>query len=209
MTAGPTFEAIDPVRGLTNRSSGKMGFALASAARDAGAQVTLVTGPVALATPENVERVDVVSANDMAHAVFARAIDYDIFIGVAAVADYTPEQSADHKLKKEEFPALSLTLKPTIDILNEVVRYAPHIYRVGFAAETRNLTTFGEEKRKRKRLPLLILNHAVNAIGADDNEVTLLDDDGAHHLPRMNKTELARHLMDAIAQRFNAISAQS
>jgi phosphopantothenoylcysteine decarboxylase/phosphopantothenate--cysteine ligase len=201
ITAGPTFEAVDPVRGLTNRSSGKMGFAIAAAAEAAGAQVTLIAGPVALPTPTQVTRVDVVSAAEMANAVFAHAKDADIFIGVAAVADYTPEVSADHKLKKEEFPALSLTLKKTTDILDEVGKRFPHIFRVGFAAETRNGEQFGEEKRQRKNLPLLVLNHAVQAFGADDNQVILLDDHGSHPLPKMSKQALAAKLVEEVAGR--------
>ncbi len=202
ITAGPTFEAIDPVRGLTNRSSGKMGFALAAAAARAGASVTLVAGPVHQPTPLNVMRVNAISAADMAEAVFARAKDVDIFIGVAAVADYTPMHVADHKLKKNEVDHLDLALTPTMDILDELGRRAPHVFRVGFAAETQNIQQFGEEKRQRKRLPMLILNQAQQAFGADDNEVAILDDSGMTALPRMSKTALAKRLIEEVAERF-------
>lgn len=202
ITAGPTFEAIDPVRGLTNRSSGKMGFALAEAAALAGANVTLIAGPVHQPTPLNVMRVNVISASDMADAVFARAKGADIFIGVAAVADYTPTHVAGHKLKKNEINHLDLALTATVDILDELGRRAPHAFRVGFAAETQNIRQFGEEKRRRKQLPMLIVNQAQEAFGADDNEVAILDDHGFHALPRMAKTTLAKRLIQEIAQRF-------
>jgi phosphopantothenoylcysteine decarboxylase/phosphopantothenate--cysteine ligase len=206
LTAGPTFEAIDPVRGLTNRSSGKMGFALARAAAQAGAEVTLIAGPVALPTPAGVTRIDVVNAQEMADAVFAR-IDHavnraELFIGVAAVADYAPAASAEQKLKKETNETLMLTLRPTIDILAELAKRAPQVFRVGFAAESQDIAALGEAKRQRKNLPLLIANRAQDAINADDNEVILLDDDGAHPLPRMDKPLLARRLIEEIARRL-------
>ncbi|MDR2172942.1 MAG: bifunctional phosphopantothenoylcysteine decarboxylase/phosphopantothenate--cysteine ligase CoaBC [Burkholderiales bacterium] len=206
LTAGPTFEAIDPVRGLTNRSSGKMGFALARAAAQAGAEVTLIAGPVALPTPSGVTRIDVVNAQEMADAVFAHVARVDIFIGVAAVADYAPAAPAEQKIKKETSETLTLTLRPTIDILAELAQRAPQVFRVGFAAETQNfaqdIATLGEAKRQRKNLPLLIVNRAQDAINADDNEVILLDDNGAHPLPRMDKSLLARRLIKEIAQRL-------
>ncbi|MCL2873195.1 MAG: bifunctional phosphopantothenoylcysteine decarboxylase/phosphopantothenate--cysteine ligase CoaBC [Betaproteobacteria bacterium] len=202
LTAGPTFEAIDPVRGLTNRSSGKMGFALAQAAAQAGAEVTLVAGPVALPTPTGVTRIDVVSAQEMADAVFAQAKRADIFIGVAAVADYAPAAPVTQKLKKETNETLTLTLRPTVDILAELAQRAPCVFRVGFAAESQDIVALGEAKRQRKQLPLLIANRAQDAINADDNEVVLLDDDGAHPLPRMEKTLLARELIKEVAKRL-------
>jgi phosphopantothenoylcysteine decarboxylase / phosphopantothenate---cysteine ligase len=203
LTAGPTFEAIDPVRGITNSSSGKMGFALAQACAEAGAKVTLVAGPSALATPRGVARVDVRSAADMAFEVDSRAGACDIFIGVAAVADYAPSESRAVKLKKGKQP-LTLTLTPTIDILATVAARAKPPYCVGFAAETNDVTANGEAKRKRKKLPLLIANRAQDTLGQDHNEVTLLDDNGAHPLPRMNKLALARRLVAEIAQRLDA-----
>jgi phosphopantothenoylcysteine decarboxylase / phosphopantothenate---cysteine ligase len=203
LTAGPTFEAIDPVRGITNASSGKMGFALAQACAESGAEVTLVAGPSALATPRGVARVDVTSAADMASAVESRVAACDIFIAVAAVADYAPVKSRMVKLKKSEQP-LTLTLAPTVDILATVAARAKPPFCVGFAAETNDVNANGEAKRRRKRLPLLIANRAQDTFGQDDNEVTLLDDRGAHPLPRMNKLALARRLVAEIAQRFGA-----
>jgi phosphopantothenoylcysteine decarboxylase/phosphopantothenate--cysteine ligase len=203
LTAGPTFEAIDPVRGITNTSSGKMGFALAQAAAEAGAQVTMVAGPSHLATPANVGRIDVVSAAEMAEAVLARADSCDVFVAVAAVADYTPETPSEHKLKKRAQP-LTLTLKPTVDILATVAARPRPPFCVGFAAESRDVAALGEEKRTRKKLPLLVANRAQDAFGSDVNEVTLLDDAGAHPLPRMDKLALARRLVAEIAKRLAA-----
>jgi phosphopantothenoylcysteine decarboxylase/phosphopantothenate--cysteine ligase len=203
LTAGPTFEAIDPVRGITNSSSGKMGFALAQAAAEAGAEVTVVAGPSSMATPPSVTRIDVTSAAQMADAVFARVDGYDVFIGVAAVADYTPDVAHAQKLKKSG-EALALSLKPTVDILATVAARTPAPFCVGFAAESHDVTRQAEEKRKRKKLPLLIANRAQDALGSDANEVTLLDEDGAHPLPRMDKLMLARRLVAEIAQRLPA-----
>jgi phosphopantothenoylcysteine decarboxylase / phosphopantothenate---cysteine ligase len=201
LTAGPTFEAIDPVRGITNSSSGKMGFALAQAAAEAGADVTVVAGPSSLATPPGVNRIDTTSAAQMADAVLSRVDRQDVFIGVAAVADYTPEVIHEQKLKKSA-NALTLTLKPTVDILATVAARANAPFCVGFAAESQDVERLAEEKRKRKKLPLLIANRAQDALGNDANEVTLLDDAGAHPLPRMDKLTLARRLITEIAQRM-------
>lgn len=201
ITAGPTFEAIDPVRGITNTSSGKMGFAIAQSAAQAGANVTMVAGPTSLATPLGVERIDVRSAAQMHDAVIARVGDADVFVAVAAVADYTPDAPSDRKLKKRD-DALTLTLKPTVDILASVASRPSPPFCVGFAAESHEVVAFGEEKRKRKKLPLLIANRAQDALGSDDNEVTLLDDHGAHALPRMSKALLARRLVEEIAKRL-------
>jgi phosphopantothenoylcysteine decarboxylase/phosphopantothenate--cysteine ligase len=201
VTAGPTFEPIDPVRGITNSSSGKMGFAMALAAAEAGAVVTLVAGPTTLPTPANVTRVDVVSAAQMAEAVMGRIDRAEIFIAVAAVSDYSPETPSDRKFKKS--PAvLSLTLKPTLDILATVAARANAPFCVGFAAESHDVLGQAEDKRKRKKLPMLIANRAQDALGKDDNEVALLDDSGAHPLPRMDKLALARRLVGEIAQRL-------
>jgi phosphopantothenoylcysteine decarboxylase/phosphopantothenate--cysteine ligase len=201
ITAGPTFEAIDPVRGITNSSSGKMGFAIARSAAQAGATVTLVAGPTSLATPFGVERIDVRSAAQMHDAVIARVDAADVFIAVAAVADYTPEASSERKLKKRD-DALTLKLKPTVDILASVASRPSPPFCVGFAAESHEVVAFGEEKRKRKKLPLLVANRAQDALGSDDNEVTLLDDHGAHALPRMSKALLAQRLVEEIAKRL-------
>jgi len=203
LTAGPTFEAIDPVRGITNTSSGKMGFALAQAAADAGAIVTLVSGPTSLVTPAGVTRIDVVSAAQMAAAVDANLRGAAAFIAVAAVADYTPATPATSKIKKTG-DGLTIALTPTIDILATVARRPDAPYCVGFAAETDDVARNAEEKRKRKKLPLIIANRAQDTFGRDDNEVTLFDDAGAHALPRMGKAALARRLVAEIATRLEA-----
>jgi len=203
LTAGSTFEAIDPVRGITNTSSGKMGFALARAAAEAGARVTLVAGPTALATPAGVERIDVVSAAQMADAVFARVDASDVFVAVAAVADYRPARVHEQKVKKKAEP-MSIALEPTVDILATVAARAKAPFCVGFAAESHDVAKLGEEKRRRKKLAMLVANRAQDAMGADDNEVTILDDDGAHALPRMDKLALARRLVGEIAARMKA-----
>jgi phosphopantothenoylcysteine decarboxylase/phosphopantothenate--cysteine ligase len=203
LTAGPTFEAIDPVRGITNSSSGKMGFALAQACAESGAVVTLIAGPSAVATPRNVSRVNVTSAADMAFEVDSMVASCDIFIAVAAVADYAPVEARTVKLKKGEQP-LTLTLQPTVDILATVAARAKPPFCVGFAAETNDVNKNGEAKRRRKKLPLLIANRAQDTLGQDHSEVTLLDDNGAHPLPRMNKLALARRLVAEIAERLRA-----
>jgi phosphopantothenoylcysteine decarboxylase/phosphopantothenate--cysteine ligase len=201
MTAGPTFEAIDPVRGITNTSSGKMGFAIAQAASEAGASVTLVAGPTTLSSPANVERIDVISAAEMATAVMDRIARCDVFVAVAAVADYTPESASSTKIKKSGEP-LTIRLKPTVDILATVAARSDAPYCVGFAAESHDVERHAEEKRRRKNVPLIIANRAQDAFGSDDNEVTLFDDEGAHALPRMDKLALARALVGEIAQRL-------
>jgi phosphopantothenoylcysteine decarboxylase/phosphopantothenate--cysteine ligase len=201
MTAGPTFEAIDPVRGITNTSSGKMGFALARALAEAGAKVTLVAGPTSLDAPKGVRRTDVESAAQMAAAVMHVIDDADVFIGVAAVADYAPQQVALRKLKKSGAP-LTITLQPTVDILATVAAREDPPYCVGFAAESHDVNDNAEAKRRRKRVPLMIANRAQDAFGSDTNEVTLLDDAGAHPLPRMDKLALARTLTAEIARRL-------
>ena len=201
LTAGPTFEAIDPVRGITNSSSGKMGFALAQAADEAGATVTLVSGPTSLPTPANVTRIDVRSAADMAAAVNARVAGCDVFIAVAAVADYTPAEPSERKLKKDGTP-LTLRLQPTVDILATIAARPDAPYCVGFAAESHDVLHHGEAKRRRKQLPLLIANRAQDALGSDQNEIVMLDDAGAHPLPRMDKLDLARRLVGEIARRL-------
>lgn len=201
LTAGPTFEAIDPVRGITNSSSGKMGFALARAAADAGAQVTMVAGPTSLPTPAGVTRVDVVSAAQMAAAVLARIDACDLFVAVAAVADYTPAAPSEQKVKKSQ-SVLSVELQPTMDILATVAAGPKPPFCVGFAAESHDVERQADEKRRRKKLPLLIANRAQDALGSDDNEVTLLDDAGAHRLPRQGKLALARTLVQEIARRM-------
>jgi phosphopantothenoylcysteine decarboxylase/phosphopantothenate--cysteine ligase len=199
VTAGPTFEPIDTVRGLTNLSSGKMGFAVAQAAAEAGARVTLVSGPVSLPTPPGVERQDVLTAREMHDAVLEHARGADVFIGVAAVADYHVVNRKGHKLKKTEgAPAIELAENP--DILGAVAALEKRPFCVGFAAETENLREHARAKRKRKRIPLLAANLAQEAFGRDDNALTLFDDRGEKVLPRAPKIVLARQLVAHIAQ---------
>ena len=199
LTAGPTFEAIDPVRGITNLSSGKMGFALARAARDAGAEVTLVCGPVSQPTPRGVTRVDVVSALDMRAAVMERVASQDVFIGVAAVADYRPQLAADHKLKKDDgdLPPIALIRNP--DILADVAALAKPPLCVGFAAESRDLAAYAEKKRKSKKIPLIVGNLIQDGFGGDDNRLVLFDAHGETPLPPGSKLELSRRLVAHIA----------
>jgi len=205
LTAGPTFEAIDPVRGITNTSSGKMGYALARAAAEAGAMVTMVSGPTSHSTPGGVTRIDVTSAAEMAQAVDRAVSACDIFIAVAAVADYTPTHPATQKVKKSDAP-LTIALKPTVDILATVASRPAAPYCVGFAAETDNVEAHAQEKRRRKKVPLMIANRAQDAFARDDNEVLLIDDGGSHPLPRMDKLALARRIVAEIATRIGAAS---
>ncbi|MCX7891848.1 MAG: bifunctional phosphopantothenoylcysteine decarboxylase/phosphopantothenate--cysteine ligase CoaBC [Burkholderiales bacterium] len=200
VTAGPTFEPIDTVRGITNLSSGKMGYAVAQAAAEAGAEVTLVSGPTALPTPPRVARVDVTTAREMRDAVLARAPGTDIFIAVAAVADYHVVGAKDHKIKKRAGEAPTLTLAENPDILGEVASLPRPPFCVGFAAETENLREYAQAKRKKKGIPLLAANLAQEAFGADDNALTLFDDHGEHVLPRAPKIRLARELVGHIAR---------
>lgn len=198
LTAGPTYEALDPVRGLTNISSGKMGYALARACAEAGAEVTLVSGPVCLPTPAGVRRIDVRSAQQMRAAVLA-ALPSDIFIAVAAVADYRPAAPAEHKIKKGA-GSLMLELAANPDILAEVAGRADAPFCVGFAAESRNLAEYAEGKRKAKRLPLVVGNLVQDGMGGDDNVVTLFDAAGAHLLPPGDKLMIARAIVKHIAE---------
>ncbi|MBW8079071.1 MAG: bifunctional phosphopantothenoylcysteine decarboxylase/phosphopantothenate--cysteine ligase CoaBC [Gallionella sp.] len=201
ITAGPTYEAIDAVRGITNRSSGKMGYAIAQAALELGAQVTLVSGPTALARPVGAHIVDVTSAAQMFAAVQQHVSDCAIFIGVAAVADYRAAHVSEQKIKKRD-AALTLELLPNPDILAFVANLPKPPFCVGFAAESENLYEYAEQKRRAKKLPLLVGNIAQHAIGSDENELVLFDDHGSHALPRGDKLTLARSLMQHIAQRF-------
>jgi phosphopantothenoylcysteine decarboxylase / phosphopantothenate---cysteine ligase len=201
ITAGPTYEAIDAVRGITNRSSGKMGYAIAQAALALGAQVTLVSGPTALARPAVSNFVAVESASEMFAAVKNNLAQCDIFIAVAAVADYRVAHPNEQKIKKRD-AALTLELIPNPDILAFVANLPNAPFCVGFAAESENLLEYAETKRRAKKLPLLVGNLAQHAIGSDDNELILFDDDGAHPLPRGDKISLAKLLMQHIAQRF-------
>lgn len=198
LTAGPTFEAIDPVRGITNSSSGKMGYALARACAQAGAEVTLVSGPVALAAPVGVRRINVRSALEMRAAVVESLPGTDVFIGVAAVADYRPAQAAEHKIKKSG-DTLTVALTPNPDILAEVAARPDAPFCVGFAAESRNLDAYAEGKRRNKRLQLLVGNLVGDGLGNDDNLVILYDDAGKHPLPRAAKSVLAQQIVAHLA----------
>ncbi len=203
ITAGPTFEAIDPVRGITNRSSGKMGYSIVGAALDAGAKVTLVSGPVGLTAPAAARVENVTSAAEMFDAVKKHAKSADIFIAVAAVADYRVEKTSGQKLKRSG-AYLNLTLVPNPDILKWVAALPKPPFCVGFAAESQKLREFADAKRRKKKVPLMVANLAQNAIGADDNEILLLDDAGAHNVPRAPKSELARFLVAHIAKLYKS-----
>ena len=201
ITAGPTFEPIDPVRGLTNLSSGKMGYAVAQAAAEAGAEVCLVSGPTCLAAPAGVRRVDVQSAAEMRAAVL-RELPSDVFIAVAAVADYRVDAAATQKLKKSD-AGLSLRLVANPDILAEVAALPGAPFCVGFAAETERLAEHAEAKRIRKKLPLLVGNLAQDTLGQDSAELVLFDDRGRHPLPRAGKLTQARQLIRHLATLLN------
>src|SRR5262245_18031019 len=199
ITAGPTYEPIDTVRGITNQSSGKMGYAVAQAAAEAGAQVTLVSGATALAAPAGVERVDVLTAGEMHKAVMSRAKHADVFIAVAAVADYRPADPQPRKIKRGN-GRINLELAPNPDILAEVAALPNAPFCVGFAAETEDLMANAQEKRRKKGIPLLAANLAHETFGKDSNALTLIDDGGVHELPRAPKIALARQLDEHIAK---------
>ncbi|MGS0740489.1 bifunctional phosphopantothenoylcysteine decarboxylase/phosphopantothenate--cysteine ligase CoaBC [Glaciimonas sp. GG7] len=206
ITAGPTFEAIDPVRGITNLSSGKMGYALARAAREAGAEVTLISGPTALPVPFGVQRIDVLSARQMYDAVL-RNIEsqgQDIFIAVAAVADWYVVNASDQKLKKNaagDTPELVFGQNPDILAAIAALPLPLRPYCVGFAAESENLLEHAESKRKKKNVPLLVGNIGPDTFGKDENQLVLFDVEGHTSFPRANKLQLARQLMAEIAMR--------
>ena len=207
VTAGPTYEAIDPVRGITNLSSGKMGFAIARAARQAGAEVTVIAGPVSLATPHGVRRIDVRSAQDMFNAVQAQVAQAQIFIATAAVADWRPDTQADQKIKKDgsgQTPQLAFIENP--DILASVAQseraQKGALFCVGFAAESHDLLAHATAKRLRKQVPLLVGNIGPSTFGQDDNALLLVDAKGATELPRASKQDLADDLMAEIARRL-------
>ncbi|MHB1373165.1 MAG: bifunctional phosphopantothenoylcysteine decarboxylase/phosphopantothenate--cysteine ligase CoaBC [Thauera sp.] len=199
LTAGPTFEAIDPVRGITNISSGKMGYALARACAQAGAEVVLVSGPVSLPVPADVRCVAVSSALQMRDAVLGALPGAQVFIAVAAVADYRPLATAEHKLKKSA-DTLTVSLTPNPDILAEVAAREDAPFCVGFAAESRDLDAYAEGKRRNKRLPMLVGNLVSDGMGGDDNTVILYDDAGRHPLPRAPKAEVARGIVAHLAR---------
>jgi phosphopantothenoylcysteine decarboxylase/phosphopantothenate--cysteine ligase len=205
VTAGPTFEAIDPVRGITNLSSGKMGFAIARAAQEAGAEVTLVAGPVSLDTPRHVHRIDVSSARQMHDAVLPLAPAQHVFVATAAVADWRPASYAQRKIKKDgshSAPALELAENP--DILAAVARLPKRPYCVGFAAETDDLAQNAREKLKRKNVPLIVGNIGPATFGRDDNALLLVDARGERQVPSADKLTLAREIVREIATRLEA-----
>ena len=199
LTAGPTFEAIDPVRGITNLSSGKMGFAIARAAQEAGAEVTLICGPVSQPTPRGIERIDVTSALEMHAEVMKRASAQDIFIGVAAVADYRPKIAAGQKIKKDGNAPAAIELVQNPDILAEVAALPRPPLCVGFAAESQNLAEYAEKKRRAKKIPLIVGNLIQDGFGGNDNSLILFDDNGQSPLTPAPKLELARQLIARIA----------
>lgn len=194
ITAGATLEMIDPVRAITNLSSGKMGFSLAEAARDMGAEVTLVKGAVTLANPDGVNVIEALSADAMYQVVMQHIGIQDIFISVAAVADYSPIKTSAQKIKKNE-RRLTLELMQNKDILSEVASLPNAPFCVGFAAESENLIEHAEQKRLRKKLPLIVANLITDGMGGDENIVTLLDGQGSHPLPKANKKILANEIL--------------
>jgi phosphopantothenoylcysteine decarboxylase/phosphopantothenate--cysteine ligase len=202
ITAGPTSEPIDPVRVLSNRSSGKTGYALARAAQEAGAQVTLVSGPTSLPAPYGVALVPVTTARQMHAAVMAEAGGADIFIAVAAVADWYVKNASAQKLKKTGSGAPQLEFEANPDILADVARLPEGPWCVGFAAETENLAQHAEDKRRRKNIALLVGNLAQNVMDADATEMTLFDAQGMHPLPAASKLDAARRLVAEIAARL-------
>ncbi len=213
ITAGPTFEPIDPVRGITNHSSGKMGFALARAAHEAGAQVTLVAGPVHLPTPRGVQRINVTTAQQMFDTVLPLASQHGVFIATAAVADWRPASLSEHKIKKEGkkvAPTFELTENP--DILAAVAQVPQGPYCVGFAAESERLLEHARAKLLRKGIPLIIGNLGPATFGRDDNALLVVDAQSHHALPAdgsaTDKLTLARALMAELAQRLQAVSPQ-
>ncbi|WP_399680622.1 bifunctional phosphopantothenoylcysteine decarboxylase/phosphopantothenate--cysteine ligase CoaBC [Xenophilus sp.] len=207
VTAGPTFEAMDPIRGITNHSSGKMGFAIARAAREAGARVTLVAGPVHQPTPRGVSRVDVLSAEQMLQAAQGAVQDATVFVATAAVADWRPADQSAHKIKKDgsgQPPVLRFVENP--DILLAIAR-TPRaregaLFCVGFAAESENLVEHAKAKRERKGIPLLVGNIGPLTFGQDDNALLLVDAAGVRELPRAPKLQLARELVAEVAARL-------
>ncbi len=204
ITAGPTFEPIDPVRGITNHSSGKMGFAIARAAAEAGAEVTLVSGPVHLPTPRGVQRINVQSAQQMFDAVLPLAAQQNAFIASAAVADWRPALTHEHKMKKTEGGATAPTIAMTenVDILAAVARLPQAPYCVGFAAESEKLAEYADAKRRRKGIPLIVANLGPATFGRDDNALLLIDEQGQRELPRNDKLSLARELIAELSKRL-------
>ncbi|MEQ1517901.1 MAG: bifunctional phosphopantothenoylcysteine decarboxylase/phosphopantothenate--cysteine ligase CoaBC [Usitatibacteraceae bacterium] len=206
VTAGPTFEPIDPVRGITNSSSGKMGYAIAQALLDAGAVVTLVSGPTSVPAPAVAKMVKIRTASQMFDAVSSNLGGVELFFSVAAVSDYTPAAALPQKMKKST-EKLSLELVPTTDILAWVAARKQPPFCVGFAAESENVVEYARKKREKKKIPMIVANLATSAIGADDNEVTILDVTGERALPRASKAVIARAIVDHATTLYFAKSA--
>ena len=205
VTAGPTFEPIDPVRGITNSSSGKMGYAIVQALLDAGARVTLVSGPTSIVPPVSAKLLRVSSASQMFDAVKATFSDVDVFFSVAAVADYTPATAHTQKIKKTT-GKLTIELVPTVDILAWAAAQRRAPFCVGFAAESDNVVEYARKKRENKKIPMIVANLAPAAIGADDNQITILDDVGEYPIPKGPKTEIARVI---VAHASKLLAAQT
>lgn len=206
ITAGPTREAIDPVRYISNHSSGKMGYAIAQAALDAGAKVKIISGPVNITSPERAQCVQVESADQMLAAVLADIEQCDIFIGCAAVADFKPALFSDNKLKKGNSDTMSLALIKNPDIVATVAALPNKPFTVGFAAETQNLLKYARAKLSSKNLDLIAANDVANTqigFNADCNALTLITEDEQHHLAKTSKTKLARQLIEHIAKLAN------
>jgi phosphopantothenoylcysteine decarboxylase / phosphopantothenate---cysteine ligase len=199
ITAGATLEMIDPVRAITNLSSGKMGYALAQAAADMGADVTLVSGATTLPQPKNVNNISAKTAEKMYQAVMSNISKQQIFIAVAAVADYSPVKASAQKIKKSE-QSLTIELTQTKDILKDVASLPNAPFCVGFAAESERLIEYATAKRKAKKLPLIVANDVISAMGSDYNSVTLIDDAGAHALPRADKKTVAHGILAHVAK---------
>jgi phosphopantothenoylcysteine decarboxylase/phosphopantothenate--cysteine ligase len=202
VTAGPTYEAIDAVRGITNLSSGKMGYAVARAALEAGAEVTLISGPTCLTPPRAARVIDILGAQQMLAAVEQEADNVDIFISVAAVADYYVLNPSEQKIKKDAH-ILTLELAPNPDILANISSRQKPPFCVGFAAESENLEEYAELKRRRKHLPLIVANDVKEAVGAEEVQLILLDEAGRHVLQKADKLTQARRLISHVAQLYN------
>ncbi len=199
ITAGPTYEPIDAVRGITNSSSGKMGYAVAQAAREAGADVTIVSGKTSLATPTGTKKVPVITAQEMYDAVMNNVSDADVFISVAAVADFRVKNPDANKIKKTK-SGLALEFEENPDILGTVAKMNPTPFCVGFAAESQDLENYAKEKRVERGIPLIAANLVQNALGSDENEILLIDESGSHQIPKSSKINQARELIKHIAK---------
>lgn len=208
VTAGPTMEMIDPVRAITNLSSGKMGYSVAQAAWEMGAEVTLISGPTGLQPPAGINTIAVTSSQQMLDAVMHQISQQDVFVSVAAVSDYRPTQTSTQKIKKSE-RALTLELTPNPDILAQVAALPGAPFCIGFAAESENLLQYAEQKRKRKKLPLIAANIASDALGQQTSTLTLLDDAGQHVLPHAPKLVLARMLWQHAAALMQTLDTKA